>query len=190
MKHLTTILHVGDDTINDHQRLGVDHITANAPNLHVAACSGETASLVREYIGAQLILYLGGDVCCVGELKVGGSSHIHDVVILIVECRCSIIVKNDIAQLPTLVQTYANRVVTWKRDVHGRAVERHFHREIAILVGERGITIANHRLHKHTSQRSMTLLTNHVALDFTCGLLLLRCLANMPHDSRVCILCA
>ena len=45
MQHLTTVLHLCDYAINDDEWLGIDHIGANAANLHVVAKSSQAATL-------------------------------------------------------------------------------------------------------------------------------------------------
>ena len=84
VNHLAVVLHLRDDTVNDHQRLCATEIAANAADLHVCAESVDAAALCSAHLRSELILNLRCDIGSRGEIESFGSGMSEDVVVFAV----------------------------------------------------------------------------------------------------------
>ena len=136
MDHLAVILHLGDDTIDNHQGLGTDEVTSYTADLHVCSEAVDAATLGGSHLSSELILDLGGDVGSRGEVEALGTGVAEDVVVVAIECAGCVALHDDITEFAALVESYAYLIISGDGNLHGGAVEGHLQTEGTIFLGE------------------------------------------------------
>ena len=126
MEHLTGVLLIHDDAIEDHQRLRVALQGVHTADVHVRTHGEGTAALRGMHVGTQLIDHLRLDVAGRRELQRTRADHVGDVVIVRIEGTHGITLQHDVPELARLVQTHADAVVAGNGHTQRAAVEGYF----------------------------------------------------------------